>query len=79
MLYTDRTVIREGKSKKKNLAMTWIYYKKDCDMVRHSWIKEYLDLFEVAENIKTSLVNSMEKWRVIFCACNSELGEIDFK
>ena len=38
----------------------------------YSWIKECLDLFGVAENIKTLLVNSMEKWRVILYAGNSE-------
>ena len=48
-------------------------------MVSHSWIKECLDLFGVAENIKTFLVNSMEKWRVMLCARNSELGEVDIK
>ena len=47
-------------------------------MVPHSWINEYLDLFEVAENIKTLLVYSMEKWRVL-CAGNSELGEVDIE
>ena len=44
-----------------------------------SWIKECLDLLGVAENIKTSLVNSFEKWRVMLCAGNSELGEVDIK
>ena len=48
-------------------------------MVPHSWIKECLDFFGVAENIKTLLVNSMEKWRVMLCAENSELGEVDIK
>ena len=48
-------------------------------MVPHLWIKECLDLFEVAENIKTLLVKSMEKWRVMFCAGNSEFGEVDIK
>ena len=48
-------------------------------MVPHSWIKECLDLFAVADNIKIFLVNSMKKWRVIFCAGNSELGEVDIK
>ena len=32
-----------------------------------------------AENIKTLLLKSMEKWRVMLCAGNSELGEIDVK
>ena len=57
--------------------MAWIYYKKAYDMVLHSWIKECLELFGVAENIKTLLVNSMEKWRVMLCAGNSELGEVE--
>ena len=32
-----------------------------------------------AENIKTLLLKSMEKWRVMLCAGNSESGEIDVK
>ena len=48
-------------------------------MVPNSWIKECVDLFGVVENIKTLLVNSMEKWRVMLSAGNSELGEVDIK
>ena len=36
-------------------------------------------MFGVTENIKTSLVHSVEKWRVMLCAGNSELGKIDTK
>ena len=54
--------------------MAWIDYKKPYDMVPHSWIKECLDLTEVAENIKGLLVSSIEKWRVMY-AGKSELGE----
>ena len=41
--------------------MAWIDYKKAYDMVPHLWIAECLDLFGVAENIKSLLVNSMQK------------------
>ena len=51
--------------------MTWIDYKKAYDMVPH------LDLFGVAENIKRSLVNGMEKWKVMLCPENSELGQVE--
>ena len=37
--------------------MAWIDYKKAYDMVQHSWIIECLDLFGVADNIKSLLVN----------------------
>ena len=45
-------------------------------MVPHSWIIECLDLFGVAENFKSLLVNSMENWNVVLCSGNSELGEV---
>ena len=46
-------------------------------MVPHLWIIECLDLFGVAENIKSFLVNSMEKWKVMLCSGNSDLGEVE--
>ena len=78
LLYIDRAVIKEVKSRNKNLAMTWIDYKK-AYVVPHSWIIEYLDLFGVAENIKSLPVKSMEKWKVVLCSGNSELGEVEIK
>ena len=77
LLYIDRAVNKEVKSRNKNLAMAWIDYKKAYDMVPHSWIIECLDLFGVAENIKSLLVNSMEKWKVMLCSGNPELGEVE--
>ena len=52
---------------------------KAYNMVPHSWIIECLDLFRVAKNIKSFLVNSMEKWKVKLCSGNSELGEVEIK
>ena len=79
LLYIDRAVIREVKSRKKNLAMAWIDYKKAYDMVPHSWIVECLEMFGIAENIRTLLVNSMENWKVMLCSGNLELGEVDIR
>ena len=79
LLYIDRAVNKEVKSRNKNLAMAWIDYKKAYDMVPHSWIIECLDLFGVAENINSLSVNSMKKWKVMLCSGNSELGEVEIK
>ena len=38
---------------------------------------ECLDLPGVAENIKSLLVNSMKKWKVMLYTRNSELGEVE--
>ena len=48
-------------------------------MVPESWIIECLDLFGVAESIKSLLVNSTERWKVMLCSGNSELGEVKIK
>ena len=77
--YIDRAVIKEVKSRNNNLAMAWIDYTKAYNMVPHSWIIECLDFFAVAENIKSLLVNSMEKWKVMLCSGNSELSEVEIK
>ena len=79
LLYIDRAVIKKVKFRNKNLAMAWIDYKKAYDMVPHSWVIECLDLFGVAENINCLLVNSIEKWKVMLCSGNSELGEVEIK
>ena len=40
LLYINWAVIREVRTRKNNLAIAWIDYKKAYDMVPHSWIKE---------------------------------------
>ena len=79
LIYIDRAVIKQFKSRNKKLAMAWRDYKKAYNMVAHSWIIECLDLFGVAENIKSLLVNSMEKWKVMLCSRDCELGEVEIK
>ena len=75
----DRAVVKEVKYRNKNLAMAWTDYMKAYDMVPHSWIIKCLNLLGVAENIKSLLVNSIEKWKVMLCSGNSELAEVDIK
>ena len=59
--------------------MAWVDCKKDYDMISHSWIIECLDLLRVVENIKSLLVNCIEKWKVMLCSANSELGEVEIQ
>ena len=37
-LIIDKTVLKDCRNRKTNLAMAWIDYKKAYDMVSHSWI-----------------------------------------
>ena len=79
LLYINRAVIKEVKSRNKNLAIGLDRNYKKVYVVPHSWIIECLDLFRVAENIKSLLANSIEKWKVMLCSGNSELGEVKIK
>ena len=36
-------------------------------------------MFRVVENIKTLIVNSMKKWKIMWCTWYSELAEVDIK
>ena len=76
LLFIDKMILREAKNRKKNLAITWIDYKKAFDMVPHSWILECLDLFGIAENIKRLLMTSMKSWKTELTSCGEVLAEV---
>ena len=56
--------------------MAWVDYKKAYDMVPHSWIKECLNMFGIADNIKELLINSMDTWRTELTSCGENIGEV---
>ena len=45
-LLTDKTILRDRKKTCKP-CISWIDYTKTCDMVRHSWIKECLEIIKI--------------------------------
>ena len=46
------------------------------DMLPHSWIKECLDWFGVASNVKNLLFKSMEQWRTELSSMSTPIGEV---
>ena len=74
-LYIDKIVVREVKStKKKNIVVGWIDYKKDNNMVPHSWILEFLRLFGATQNIRSLLENAMKSWQTEMTSNGQSLG-----
>ena len=59
--------------------MEWIDCQKAYDVVSHSWIAKCLDVFGGADGVKTLLVNSWDKWRVMLYSGNMELGEFEIR
>ena len=79
MLYIDQQILREVRSRKKNLATAWIDYKKAYGNVPHSWIKECLRIFGIADNVVSLLDQSMKIWKTELTSGNEVLGEVEIK
>ena len=78
-MFMDKMILHEERMRKKNLAVTWIDYKKAYDMVLYSWIVECLGMFGVSEQIKHFLSESLKGWRVDLICNNQFLGGVDIK
>ena len=64
LLYIDRMLLQEVRRRNKDLAMTWIDYRKAYDLVPHSWSLECLENLGVNEEIRRILKESMTSWKV---------------
>ena len=60
LLFLDKMILKEVKSRKKNLAMGWIDYRKAYDMLRHSWIFESLVKLGFNGKVQILLKESMK-------------------
>ena len=50
-LYIDQYVFKDVKTKRNNVAMVWINYKKAYDIVLQTWIIEYLKISKISDKI----------------------------
>ena len=57
LLYIDQHILNEFKSRRKNLAMAWINYKKAYDIAPQSWIINGLKMYKIPHKI----INFIEK------------------
>ena len=76
LLYFHKSILRNARAGKKNLAMAWINCQEAYDMVRHSLIEECLNIFGIARNIKRLVVNSMTDWRTELVPENTSIREV---
>ena len=51
LLYIDQYILKEIKTRRKNLGMAWIDNKKAYDMVPQSWIINCLKMFKILDEI----------------------------
>ena len=59
LLYIDEHIQNESKTRRKNLAMVWIDYKKAYDMIAQSWILHCLKMYKISHEIINIIEQTM--------------------
>ena len=75
LLYIDQHILNESKTRRKNLAMAWIDYKKAYDMVPQSWILHCLKMHKISHEVINFLEQTMKTWRVEQTAGRRSIAE----
>ena len=65
--------------RKRNLSMTWMDYKKNYDMVPHSWIIDCLETVGINEKMRRLLVECMKSWPVELISGKENLGDVNIR
>ena len=76
-LLIDKTILKDCRKRRTNLAMAWIDYRKAYDFVPHSWILECLDVLGIADNVRSFLEKIMKKWKLLLNSNGSDLCRVD--
>ena len=76
-LLIDKTILKNSRKRRTNLAMAWIDYRKTYDFVPHSWILECLDMLATADNVRGFLEKKHEEMEFFLSSNGSNLCEID--
>ena len=61
------------------MAVAWIDYRKTYDMVLHSWVQKYMEMFGVAVNVRSFVNTSMKQRNTGLTASNQRLGNVKIR
>ena len=75
LLYIDQHTLSESKTRRKNLAMAWIDYKKAYDMVLQSWIIKCLKMYKISHEVINFIEKTMKTRKVELIAGGKSLAE----
>ena len=75
-LLIDKTILRNYRKAKRNLAIGFKDYKKAYDIVHDSWLEETLNIVGVADNINQLLGQSISKWKTVLPSNGDTLRKI---
>ena len=75
LLYIDQHILNESKTRRKNIAMAWIDYKKAYVMVLQSCIINCLKTYTISDEVINFIEKTMKIWRVELTAGGKSLAE----
>ena len=75
LLFIDQHILNESKTRRKNLAMAWIDYKKTYDMLPQSWILHCLKMYKISHEVINFIEQTMKTWRVELTAGGRSIAE----
>ena len=75
LLFIDQHILNESKTRRKNLAMAWIDYKKAYDMVPQIWILHFLKMYKISHEVINFIEQTMNTWRVELTAGGRSIAE----
>ena len=75
LLYIDQHILNERKTKRKNLGMAWIDYKKAYDMLPQSWILHCLKMYKISHEVINFIEQTINTWRVELTAGGRSIAE----
>ena len=76
IIIIDKTILEDSKHKHRNLAMTWVDYKKSHNMVPHSWIIEHLKLAQLEQKVIDFVERPMKSWNTKLTSYGQTLGTV---
>ncbi len=75
LLYIDQHILNESKTRRKNLSMAWIDYKKALDIGPQSLIINCLKMYKISDEVMNFIEKTMKTWRVELTAGGRSLAE----
>ena len=74
LVYIDQNILKESKTRQKNLDMAWIDYKNAYDMVPQSWILHCHKMYKISHEVINFIEQTMKTWRVKLTAGGRSLA-----
>ena len=75
LLYIYQHILNESKTRRKNLAMAWIDYKKAYDVILHSWIINCLKMYKISDEVINFIEKTMRTWSMELTAGGKSLAK----